>query len=260
MMHTDTLVPAIVHTCADSPMAAIEKACAILADENMSATAALAKLTGILSKESLVQLKRGLKGRGTTAKELALALGSTFAGIEAGKATPDIQLVWTGPDTPKDSPRDTLPQMLEMIGRAKRSILLVTFAAFKATAIMEALLAASHRGVELMIVVESAENSAGQLTHESWKAFPPSMIDAGCLWFWPIAKRPKNQKGLPGKLHAKCLVIDNHEGLISSANLTDDAMERNIEIGLRCVCSPVATQICAKFNTLAEHGILIRLK
>lgn len=252
---SNPLVSAIVHTCADAPKSAILMAHVILAGENTSATAALVKLTGILAKESLVRLKNALKDTETSAKELALALISTAAGIDAGRATPDVQLVWTGPDTPKASPRDTLPQMLEMIGRAEKSILLVTFAAFKANQIMAALHAAAGRGVKLMIVVESADDSAGQLTHDSWKAFPKSLVNTGCVWFWPIARRTRNQKGLPGKLHAKCLVVDDREALVSSANLTDDAMERNIEIGLRC-CGPVAEELTSKFQSLIELGQL----
>jgi phosphatidylserine/phosphatidylglycerophosphate/cardiolipin synthase-like enzyme len=258
-MMPNPLVSAIVHTCADAPKAAIEKACALLNAENMDASTALANLTGILSKESLVRLKRVLKGTETTARELALALTSTAAGIAAGRDSPDIQLVWTGPDTPKASPRDTLPQMLEMIGRAKTSILLVTFAAFKATAIMEALQAAALKGIELKIIVESADDSAGQLSHDAWKAFPKSFIESGYVWFWPIAKRPKNPKGKPGKLHAKCLVIDNREVLVSSANLTDDAMVRNIEVGIRCVNDGVALQLRAKFEEMSQSGHFIQL-
>lgn len=253
------LISAIVHACTDTPKAAIEKACTLLSDEKTDAQAALPKLTGILAKETVTRLKRGLKGNATTARELALAMLSASAGIESGRHSPDIQLVWTGPDTPTESPRDTLPQMLEMIGRAESSILLVTFAAFKATSIMVALKAAADKGVKLQIIVESADDSAGQLSHDSWKAFPSSFIKSGYVWFWPIVKRPTNLKGKPGKLHAKCLVIDNREVLVSSANLTDDAMERNIEVGIQCVNSSIASQLRAKFEALTEHGQLVRL-
>jgi phosphatidylserine/phosphatidylglycerophosphate/cardiolipin synthase-like enzyme len=259
MMSQTPLVSAIVHTCADSPKAALEQTCAFLNLQTSDATTALSKITGLLSKESLVRLKRGLKGTTTTARELALALSTTAAGIEAGKATPDMQLVWTGPDTPEASPRDTLPQMLEMIGRADSSILLVTFAAFKAAAIMEALKTAAARGVSLQIVVETADDSAGQLSHDAWKAFPKSLIQSGSVWFWPLDKRPKNLKGLPGKLHAKCLVVDNQEILVSSANLTDDAMHRNIEVGIRCLNRTLAHSLCDKFEALIQNGQLVKV-
>lgn len=257
---SSALITAIVLTCKDTPRGSIEKACALLSTQNSEAQAALPKLTGVLAKQTLTRLKKALKDCATTAQELALALLATSAGIEAGRATPDIQLVWTGPDTPKASPRDTLPQMLEMIGRAENSILLVTFAAFKATVIMEALKAAAARGVKLKIIVESADDSAGQLSHDSWKAFPQSFIDAGCVWYWPLNKRPKNPKGRPGKLHAKCLVIDDSEVLVSSANLTDDAMERNIEVGVRSFVPGLAKSLFEKFDALIAKGEFQQLK
>jgi phosphatidylserine/phosphatidylglycerophosphate/cardiolipin synthase-like enzyme len=254
------LISAIVHTCSEAPKAALEKSCAVLNADPSDAVTALTKLTGVLSKESLVRLKKALKGTATSARELALALSSTAAGIESGKASPDIQLVWTGPDTPKASPRDTLPQMLEMIGRAESSILLVTFAAFKAKALMDALREAQMKGIQLMIVLETSEDSAGQLTHAAWKAFPKQFVELGCIWHWPLAARPRNAKGLPGKLHAKCLVVDQNEILISSANLTDDAMERNIELGIRCSCRTTALNVSSSFQRLAQIGILKQVR
>jgi len=253
------LISAIVHTCSEAPKAALEKSCAVLNADPSDAVTALTKLTGVLSKESLVRLKKGLKGTATSARELALALSSTAAGIESGKASPDIQLVWTGPDTPKASPRDTLPQMLEMIGRAESSILLVTFAAFKAAAIMNALQESATKGVKLRIVVETADDSAGQLSHDAWKAFPKSLIQSGSVWLWPLEKRPKNPKGKPGKLHAKCLVIDQREVLVSSANLTDDAMHRNIEVGIRCLNRTLAQALGDKFEALIQNCQLVKV-
>lgn len=254
-----SLISAIIHCCEDSPRKSLEQACALLSHQNDDAQTVLPKLTGILAKETLTRLKQGLKGTSTTSRELALALRSTSTGIELGKGSPDIHLVWTGPDTPTISPRDTLAQMLEMIGQAKESILLVTFAAFKATRIMKALEAAFERGVKLMVIVETAGDSGGQLSCNASNAFPKSLLASGCMWIWPIAKRPRNGKGKPGKLHAKCLVVDNANFLVSSANLTDDAMERNIEIGLRCFNPRIASDIRGKFLSLAKSCELIQL-
>lgn len=254
------LLTAIVQTCADTPLSAIQKATGLLgASGDADALASMHLLSGVLSKESVTSLRKALKPTSLTAKELALTLSATIAGIEAGRSAPDIHLVWTGPDTASPSPRDTLPQMLEMIGRARQRILVVTYAAFKVKPLMEALLEANRRGVDLMIVVETADDSAGQLTHAAWKAFPAQLLRKGCVWHWPLEFRQKNSAGLPGKLHAKCLVIDASEVLVSSANLTNDAMERNIELGLRCTCDSTAEQIARAFDGLADRGILKRV-
>lgn len=253
------LVSAIVQICADAPKSAIQEACSRLDAAETDATTALGKLTGVFAKESLVLLRQCLGSTATTSRELSLALACAVAGIDTGKAAPDIQLVWTGPHTPEASPRDTLPQMLEMIGRAESRILLVTFAAFKSAHIMESLESAAARGVEMMIVVESTDGSAGQLSRDALKAFPKPLTRTGCIWHWPNAKRPRNARGMPGKLHAKCLVIDRHEVLISSANLTDDAMMRNVEVGVRCSNGRLAAEIEAKFDGMAKMGYLERV-
>jgi phosphatidylserine/phosphatidylglycerophosphate/cardiolipin synthase-like enzyme len=256
MTMSPTLINAIVETCANTPRGSIEKSCVSLSHQNTLAREALPLLSGMFAKQTLTRLKKALKDSATTTQELALALLATSAGIEAGRATPDIQLVWTGPDTPTATPRDTLPQMLEMIGRAERSILLVTFAAFRVKALMDALREAQMKGIQLMIVLETSEDSAGQLTHAAWKAFPKQFVKLGCIWHWPLAARPRNAKGLPGKLHAKCLVVDQNEILISSANLTEDAMERNIELGIRCSCRTTALNVSSSFQRLAQLGTL----
>jgi phosphatidylserine/phosphatidylglycerophosphate/cardiolipin synthase-like enzyme len=57
----------------------------------------------------------------------------------------------------------------------------------------------------------------------------------------------------PGKtasLHAKCVVIDGCDLFVSSANFTEAAQQRNIEVGLR-LCSPiVAGRVVTFFDSL----------
>lgn len=250
----------IAEVCQDTPRANLEKACSLLTAQQCHALKLIGNLQGLLSKESFIKLKCVVNASEITSSELALAFSSASAGIAIGQSNPDIHLVWTGPDSPNTSPRDTLPQMLEMIGNAKRSILLVSFAAFKATAIMKSLEAAAAGGVKLLILLESAEDSSGQLSHSAWKAFPKSLSRSGSIWCWPVCKRPKNPKGLPAKLHAKCLIVDELETLVTSANVTDDAMERNIEIGVRCTCSRIAGEIVAKITELVRSGEIVRIQ
>jgi cardiolipin synthase A/B len=45
------------------------------------------------------------------------------------------------------------------------------------------------------------------------------------------AAATSRERNRPGKLHAKVAIVDDI-ALISSANLTDDAFNRNLEVGL----------------------------
>ncbi len=57
-------------------------------------------------------------------------------------------------------------------------------------------------------------------------------------------------------LHAKCVVIDGQEVLVTSANFTAAAQQRNIELGLLVRSAPIATQIEQHFGELIKDGIL----
>ena len=58
---------------------------------------------------------------------------------------------------------------------------------------------------------------------------------------------------------AKCVVIDGREALVTSANFTEAAQERNIEIGLLVSSQPVARQIEEHFMSLIVNEDLVRL-
>jgi phosphatidylserine/phosphatidylglycerophosphate/cardiolipin synthase-like enzyme len=57
------------------------------------------------------------------------------------------------------------------------------------------------------------------------------------------------------KLHAKVLVADRRDALVTSANLTSYAMDRNMEMGVRIVGHP-AIDIARHFDLLEAHGVL----
>jgi cardiolipin synthase len=108
---------------------------------------------------------------------------------------------------------------------------MVTFAAAKIERLAAALWKAAKVGVKSRLILEFEESSEGQLSYDALKAFPPALIHALEIYLWPVEKRQRNQAGRPGKLHAKVAIVDDIV-LVSSANLTDDAFNRNFEVGL----------------------------
>ena len=60
-------------------------------------------------------------------------------------------------------------------------------------------------------------------------------------------------------MHAKCVVIDGQEGFVTSANFTEAAQERNIELGLLVGSQSIAHQIEEHFISLIQNGFLERL-
>lgn len=161
--------------------------------------------------------------------EIAVAMGAVDCFVDAG--TPLLELIWTGPPN-KRFPVRRLDQVLyDLVVKARSRIVLVTFAAHRVPHLCEHLAAAVKRGVHLTLIVESEGESEGQLTHDAVSAFKNVPTSGTNIYYWPLAKRERNQTGRPGKLHMKCAIIDE-VALIGSANLTDDAFNRNMELGI----------------------------
>ena len=84
---------------------------------------------------------------------------------------------------------------------------------------------------------------------------------------WPFHPRPElyyDKRSLENdplhrsSLHAKCVVVDRRLALITSANLTEAAQERNIELGIEIRHEPTAERICRYFEGLVQNGILVK--
>ena len=167
-----------------------------------------------------------------------------------------LELVWTGPRLDDAPALRRLDQALyDLIGHARRTILLMTFAAAKITRLKTALSAAAARGVAIRLILEFEEESGGQLSRDALTAFAGSVERQAEIYYWPLEQRERNAHGKPGKLHAKCAVVDDAV-LVSSANLTDDAFNRNIEMGVLLQVPALAEQLTRHFQALIEARVL----
>jgi phosphatidylserine/phosphatidylglycerophosphate/cardiolipin synthase-like enzyme len=60
-------------------------------------------------------------------------------------------------------------------------------------------------------------------------------------------------------LHAKCIVTDLMQVFVSSANFTEAAQERNLEVGLLIRSAHLARRLADHFETLVSSGLLQRM-
>jgi phosphatidylserine/phosphatidylglycerophosphate/cardiolipin synthase-like enzyme len=90
----------------------------------------------------------------------------------------------------------------------------------------------------------------------------------------PNASEPRNGRGerLPqlyydprsldteavkrSSLHAKCVVVDRRVALVTSANFTEAAHKRNIEVGSLIRSERFAARLAGHFEALADAGLL----
>lgn len=191
---------------------------------------------------------------------LSWSLQTTFAAYRRWRANEEIELLWSGPAPANQIPARRIDQALyDLIGNAQREILLMTFAAAKISRLADVLLTAINRGVHVKLILEFERSSEGQLSFDALKAFPPALITAAAVYHWPIEKRERNPAGRPGKLHAKVAIVDDM-ALISSANLTDDAFNRNLEIGVMIGSDRLRGPLTEHILGLVQSGHLIKVR
>ena len=185
----------------------------------------------------------------------------TWGEIAASMATVDylsnnqrlIELVWTGPSNTRLPVRRIDQIFYDLISKADQKILLVTFAAYRVERLVQQLAKAISRGVSVTLIFESEAESEGQLTKDAVAAFQELPRTQVRIYYWPLAKRDRNPAGRPGKLHVKCAVIDD-AALIGSANLTEDAFNRNMELGVLIRDNATVHAIEHHFDELIRQG------
>lgn len=191
------------------------------------------------------------------AQGFALAIQSSFL-TYGTKQKPSVELVWTGPGMSYPV-RRTDQALLELISGAKHQLVLVSFAVYKAYSILDAIENALRRNVEVIICLEDSDESQGKVTFSGSQAFASSIFRLASFFCWPIEKRSKTSDGKFGSLHAKVAVADGERAFISSANLTDYAMEMNIEMGVMINGGDLPQQVDKLFRDLIILGIFERV-
>ena len=169
-----------------------------------------------------------------------------------------VELVWSGPTTLSSTLRSTGPALLELIRGAKELVYLVTFAAYKVPDVVEAIGAAIHRGVRVVFVLESDSVSGGKVDFDPLPHLLGGAAKHVEVFVWPMHERRRDARGRHGTLHAKFAVADRRRLLISSANLTADAFDLNIELGVLLTGGTAPEEAASQVDELIRLGVLQR--
>jgi phosphatidylserine/phosphatidylglycerophosphate/cardiolipin synthase-like enzyme len=210
----------------------------------------------------------GLAAMGLTAPALGRVLRMLAAERQAAQSAADrTELVWSGPEARSASSRDTSVVVRDLFSSAERSVHVATFAIFQGRQVFAPLAARMDQasGLKVRIFVNVARPHRDQ-TRES------ELLRMFCDEFrrghWPGSRLPEVYydprsltlgTGPKAALHAKAIVVDDRRALVTSANFTEAAHERNIEAGVLVDSAPFATSLRLQFDSLVESGSLRRL-
>jgi phosphatidylserine/phosphatidylglycerophosphate/cardiolipin synthase-like enzyme len=157
---------------------------------------------------------------------------------------PAVDLVVTGPTSPAAPVRLTSEVVCQLINEATQRVTMVSYAAYHIKAVIAALDAAVSRGVTVTLIVESPEKLDGGGGANAYGKYN--------VYHWPTDRREPSD----AKLHAKAVIVDSRDVLLTSANLTHAAYDKNIELGILCRGGGIARQIQRHFDTLVDRDVL----
>jgi phosphatidylserine/phosphatidylglycerophosphate/cardiolipin synthase-like enzyme len=180
-----------------------------------------------------------------------------------------VELVWTGPDTPHALNRDTAVVVRELFGQASTSVLVAGFAVYQGKEVFRTLAErmAAYPDLQVRLYLNVARGPKDtSLASEIVRRFARKFVEQD----WPPGFRLPEVYYDPRSLdldsphrtslHAKCVVVDRRVALVTSANFTQSAQERNIEAGVVVHSPRLAERLEDHFGSLADARDLVPLQ
>jgi len=226
---------------------------------------AVSQLAGPVTGEIEACLQ-SLRDSGMTPGQIAIVAEAV---VDARERAVDpervLDLVISGPDVPGVPTSDTAATMRTLISEATEEILLVGYAIHNAHSLFEPLAAKMTANESLCVTLcLDIPRKFGDTSLESEivRRFAREFRERH--WPWPNSPRvfydPRSLSDNPehrSSLHAKCVVADRSAALVTSANFTQAAQQRNIEVGLLVRHPALVARLARYFQGLIDTGQLV---
>jgi len=250
------------------PPGALKSLAASLADGLLSESITLHGVEQAAGTDAtaVVAVLREFLADGYAPKHLATVVAAIAAAADRiPKPTSLFDLVLSGPDLPGVPTADTAAVMRTLISQASREVILVGYAVHDGRKIFEPLARrmAEVPGLAVTICLDiqrawhdptpSADLVARFARDFRQKHWPwPTLPD---LFYDPRSLETGDARA---SLHAKCVIVDRSRALVTSANFTDAAQRKNIEVGVDIRHQPAASRLADYFQGLCQRNSLVR--
>lgn len=175
-----------------------------------------------------------------------------------------LDLIVSGPDTPGTPTGDTAAAMHALIAEVRQEVIIVGYAVHQGRRLFAPLAERMRVIPDLRVVLcLNVARTWGDKTRADQLASKFLVEFYEKHWPWP--ERPtlrydpralSMETAQRASLHAKCVIIDRTVALITSANLTEAAQQRNIEVGLLVRNQALADRLANYFEELYSLGVL----
>ncbi len=214
---------------------------------------------------SIASTIQRLSDEGATSASIASMLELLATGKGSSQGIDDaVVLVWTGPDVQEAPSRDTPVVVRELFAKAQEHVLVAGYAVYQGKEVFRVLAERMDENPELEVEMFLDVKRARKDT-----TVPEDILRRFAQRFrtkeWPGERMPdiyydpralEMDSGKKSSLHAKCAVIDRAVAFVSSANFTEAAQIRNIEVGALIKSPSFAARLVHHFQALAAANIL----
>jgi phosphatidylserine/phosphatidylglycerophosphate/cardiolipin synthase-like enzyme len=228
-----------------------------------AATAFMVRYAVPAVREATAAELSALLGSGLKPQHAALLLDALAAERKLRADTAVPELVTSGPNI-AGATRDTGVVLRELFTEAEHRVLVVGFAVHQGREIFAALADRMRRRPNLAVrLCLDIRRAVGDTTRSD--ALLRRFAERFVRQEWPGPRLPDlfydprslaEGESLRASLHAKCVLVDGVKAFIGSANLTEAAQLRNIEIGLVVTGALIAAEVERHIEALIAGGHL----
>ncbi len=217
----------------------------------------------------VAQELEALRAEGTDVRSIAVML-ELLAKDRRNRPKVDdlIDLVTTGPEACGVTNRDTSAVVRELFASAKATVLIAVYAVYRGQQVFAALAErmdeCSTLGVRVFLDIQRPRgdtSAANDIVQKFADRFVKSQWPPGSrlpeTFYYPRSLESDSAK--KSSLHAKCVVVDGEAAFVSSANFTEAAQERNVEVGVLVRSPLLADRITRHFDAMLEQGLMTPL-
>jgi phosphatidylserine/phosphatidylglycerophosphate/cardiolipin synthase-like enzyme len=209
-------------------------------------------------RHQLEAIEHALAGHRTAA--CLSVLDVALAEREDRRPTPE--LVWTGPEAPAGTARDTAVVLRSLFEEAQESVLLAGYSFDHAEDVLTPLYGSMMKHqVRASFFVDIPQIERHAVADEHVTRFFKTFLAESWPFDKPLPRLYYDKRALrPGppwcSLHAKCVVVDGAKAFVSSANFTQRGQERNIEVGVLIEDANFASYLAGQWLGLVETGMV----
>jgi phosphatidylserine/phosphatidylglycerophosphate/cardiolipin synthase-like enzyme len=226
-------------------------------------------LLGHPISSATIQALDELQQLGFSERQLAAALELVIQDRQRRPRLEDaIDLVMSGPEAPGVANRDTRVVVREMFANAQTSVLVAGYAVYQGKSVFQALadrmLTVPTLKVRLFLDIQRGSGDttlASLLVHRFAERFRstqwPEDRPLPEVYYDPRSLELSAHE--KSAMHAKCIVVDDRDLFISSANFTEAAQNRNVEVGILIRSTPLAQNLARHFFALVAERLLLPL-